>query len=70
MSLASKPIVPKLYKWIGRQKLGYEFNEKGDTLGANIDDQLLKRIEQCIEENHFASIRSIAQELREDDATV
>ena len=59
-----------IYKWMARQRLGYQCNEKDDVPGKRVDDQLLKRITEILNAELFSSSRTIAQRLKEDNSTI
>lgn len=59
-----------IYKWMGRHKLGFKFDEKGEAPGPSIDEQLLSRIIEIINEEPFSSTRQIAKVLNENRSTV
>ena len=59
-----------VYKWMARCKLGFEFDEKHEKPDPKLDDQLLTRIIQIIDDQPFSSTRYIAQLLNEDNSTI
>lgn len=58
-----------IYKWMALVKIGKEDAPK-EKPGPKPDEQLIVRISEILESNHFASTRQIADELKEPPAKV
>lgn len=59
-----------IYKWFNYSKLGFDLENERERPGPKPDEQLCTRIQQIIEEEPFSSLRSIADELNEENSTI
>lgn len=59
-----------IYKWHGQAKIGVSIENNNDRPGNKLDDQLLIRVQQVLEEEPFSSTRSIADKLKENNVTI
>lgn len=60
----------EVYRWAGLAKLGYDPNYEKEKPGPKPDEQLLKRIEEILDEEPFASLHYIAELLNENTTII
>lgn len=58
-----------IYKWIALTKLDKQ-DEPNERPGPKLDDQIISRISQILNDDPFASTRQITEELNEDNTTI
>ena len=59
-----------IYKWMAHHKHGIKFDEKREVPGPSIDEQLLSRIVEIINDEPYSSTRQITKVLNENRSTV
>lgn len=59
-----------IYKYMNEEKFQFNINQKHELPGRKPDEQLIKRINEILNDEPFSSVRDIANQLRENPSTI